>query len=150
MHASDISPNLSCFATCPPKKKDLTAIKLSGGCCCLFFFLKFYDSFSPPLFFLIANASVTTFLMSFPKGPWGPLPIHVGLHRSLLRGSKENSTPYFTPISSPPPSQTPLGGQVVQREGKAAISRHSVSWRSPPAITANNDKKTGLLPEIES
>jgi len=104
---------------------------------------------SPP-FFLIANASVTTFLMSFPKGPWGPLPIRAGLDRSLLRGGREDSAPSFPPVSSPPPSQTPLRGQVVRREGKTAISQRSASWRAPPAITANNDKKTGLLPEIES
>lgn len=43
---SDISPNLSCFATCPLERKDLTAVRLLGGCAA--FFLKFYDSFSSP------------------------------------------------------------------------------------------------------
>lgn len=83
--------------------------------------------------------------MSFPKGPWGPLPIRVGLDWSSLLGGRGNSAPRVTPSSSLR-ADCPEGG----REGKAAISQCSDCWRAPPAITANNDKKTGLLPEIES
>lgn len=80
------------------KKKDLTAIKLSGGCCC--FFLKFYDSFSPRLF-LIANASVTTFLMSFPKRALGTSTYPCGLGSERTQGRQREFSSLFHPHPLP-------------------------------------------------
>lgn len=82
------------------KKKGSDSNKTVGRLLLLFFFLKFYDSFSPRLF-LIANASVTTFLMSFPKRALGTSTYPCGLGSEHTQGRQREFSSLFHPHPLP-------------------------------------------------